>query len=248
MLRYLNADFWRLLRRLPRWTIWIVYLTICALYAVSARNTKGFNFVQLGDTITTILAVFPILMAMFNLYFVYEDDLQAKTMQIAIGRGISKLSVVFVKWLEMVILSIVDCISLIIVMSLVGMTKNAILKDHAASLVIAQAVSTVMLVAVITSIIMMLVFYSMHVGLLQVLFLFLCLEPVTRLLSFAERTNEIMTKLQLSRFLPGGNLEGLRQSLTTGQFNIQNILVIVIYLVVGMAVSRLILSKKELDF
>ena len=248
MLRYLNADFWRLLRRLPRWIIWIVYLIICVLYAVSARNTKGFNFVQLGDTITTTLAVLPILMAMFNLYFVYEDDLQAKTMQIAIGRGISKLSVVFSKWLEMVILSIVDCISLIIVMSLIGMTKNAVLKDHAASLVVAQAVSTVMLVAVITSIIMMLVFYSMHVGLLQVLFLFLCLEPVTRLISLAERVNEIMTKLRLSRFLPGDNLEGLRQSLTTGQFNIQNILVIVIYLVVGMAVSRLILSKKELDF
>lgn len=248
MLRYLNADFWRLQQRIPRWIIWIVYLIICVLYAVSVRNTKGFNFVQLGDAVTTALSVFPILMAMFNLYFVYEDDLQAKTMQIAIGRGISKLSVVFSKWLEMVLLSIVDCIGLIIVMSLVGMTKGAVLKDHAASLVIAQTVCTVMLVAVITSIIMMPVFYSMHVGLLQVLFLFLCLEPVSRLLAFAERTNEIMTKLQLSRFLPGNNLEGFRQSMTTGQFHMQNIFVIAAYLVVGMAVSRLILSKKELDF
>lgn len=249
MLRYLYADLWRVGQRIPRWVIWILSLVIGAAVIVSASGKKNFNYVQMGSSMETVLIILPAILAMFNLYFVYEDDMQVKTMQVAIGRGTGRLVVIFSKWLQMVILSIIDCTGLILVMSLTGfVTKGTVLRDHAVRLVGAQAISTVFAIAVTTAIIMIFIFNSMHVGIMQIVFLVLYLKPFSMILNSLEVRYEFLAKLQLSKFMPGKNLDTFKQMFTGGQLGMRSVTVIMIYCILGMGITYMIFAKKELDF
>ena len=249
MLQYLHADLWRIGRRIPRWVTWILSMVIGAAVIVSASGKKTFNYVELGSSMETVLRILPAFMAMFNLYFVYEDDIQVKTMQTAIGRGTGRFSIIFSKWLQMVILSIFDCVSLILVMSLTGMlTKGAVLRDHIALVIEAQAIVTVLTLAVMTAIVMIFIFNSMHVGIMQIVFLGLCVKPLTLLLNSLEVRYEFLANLQLSGLMPGKNLDTFKQIFTAGQFGIKNMIVIMLYCILGMGITYMIFAKKELDF
>lgn len=249
MIQYLYADLWRIGRRIPRWMIWILSLAIGVAVVVSASGKKNFNYVELGSSMETVLTILPAVLAMLNLYFVYEDDMQVKTMQIAIGRGTGRLAIIFSKWLQMVLLSIIDCVSLILVMNLTGqLLKGVVLRDHIARGIGAQAISTVLTVAVMTAIVMIFLFNSMHVGIMQIVFLVLCIKPFTLILNSLETRHEFLAELQLSNFMPGKNLDAIKQMITVGQFGVRNITVIIIYCILGIGITYMIFAKKELDF
>lgn len=248
MIHYLKADLWRINRRTPRRIMFILYLLVGIIITVISSNQKSFNFVKLGLCITTTFQILPIVLAMFNLYFVFEDDLQVKTMQVAIGNGTGRLQVILVKWIQMLILSLVDCVSLTAVMCITGLVRGVGLKGYAAAQVAAQLCVTCLTVGVMTSLVMIIIFQIMHIGATQLLFLLICFKPISFILSYQEMSKEIMAKLRLSRFLIGSNLDGFQVALATGKFNLQNFIVILIYWLIGIGATYMIFRKKELDF
>lgn len=248
MFQYLKADFWRLNRRIPRWIILGAALIISAGIIFSSSKQTNYNFVKLGTAMESVFRYLPPLIAMMNLFFVFEDDLEVKTMQIAIGRGTGRFQIIFVKWLEMVILTLTDCIGLFLVMNATGLIRGVTLKGHSAVLVAAQLCTTVLSVGITTALVMIIIFQSMQVGITQILFLLLSLQPISMILNYLESSREFLAKLRLSRFLAGSNLSGLAQTIKTGRFSFSNIAVIMIYIIIGLGITYTIFKKKELDF
>lgn len=248
MIHYLKADMWRLNRRIPRWILWGIYLIACMVTAGFAVQKKSFNYVDLGNTMKTSLNIIPYAMAMFHLYFVYEDDLQAKTIQVAIGRGLGRGSVILSKWMQMILLSLLDCIGLIAGMSIVGFTKGIALKGNAVIVVEMQVLRTLLIVGMMTAFVMAIIYYIKHIGATQFLFLVLCFEPVTLIFRSMETMNDTMANIRLTRFLPGENIDGLIQTLTIGQFKLWNFVFVLFYFAVAFGVTYMILRKKEFDF
>lgn len=248
MIQYLKADLWRINRRIPRIIAYIIYLVIGIALTVSLSNQKIFNFVKLGDRIVTTLQFLPIPLAMANLYFVFEDDFNGKTMQTAIGRGTKRYQIVFVKWFEMFLLSVIDCVSLTVVMWITALIKGVTLKGSALTYVFTQLVSTCLMLGVMTSLLMIIIFQIMNLGLTQLLLCILAFKPLSMILKYIEMDHEIMAKIRFSRFLIGSNLDSFQISLNAGRFSVGNFAVIFIYWVIGMGATYLLFRKKELDF
>lgn len=248
MIQYLKADLWRINRRTPRVIIFALYLIMGVILTIINSNQKSYNFIKFGEGIASILGYLPFFLALLNLYFVFEDDLQVKTMQVAIGRGVRRWSVIFAKWCEMIILSVIDCAVMLVLMCGVGLLKGVTLKGYAASKVAAQISGTLLTIGVITALTMIVIFQIMHLGFTQLLFFILFLKPVTLIISYQEVSNEFMAKLNLSRVLIGSNLDGFQMSLESGQFNLWNLIVILMYWGIGMGVTYILFRKKELDF
>lgn len=248
MILYLNADLWRINRRIPRILAFMLYLLVGVIVILVSSGQKSFNFIKLGEAMASTLQILPFFLAMVNFYFIFEDDFPVKTMQAAIGRGMKRWQIILVKWCEMFLLSFVDCIALLAVMCLVGLSKGIGLKGSAVSQVAAQACATWLTIGVMTALVMIVIFQMMQLGLTQLLFLILAIKPLSLFLSYQEMVNEVMAKLQLSRFLIGNNLNAWEMSLEAGRFDLWNFIVILVYWVIGIGASYLVFRKKELDF
>lgn len=248
MILYFNADLWRINRRIPRIAAFVLYLLVGAATIVASSAQKSFNFIKLGDAMANTFMFLPILLAMVNFYFVFEDDFQVKTMQAAIGRGVKRWQIILVKWCEMFVLSFLDCMMLLLVMCGVGLCKGITLKGSAVFHVAAQACGTMLTIGVMTALMMIIIFQILQLGLTQLLFLIFALKPVSLIITYQETANEVMAKLQLSRFLIGSSLNAWEQSMETGQFQLQNFVVILIYWGIGIGASYVVFRKKELDF
>lgn len=248
MIQYLKADLWRINRRIPRIIAFVIYLFIGVALILSSSGQKVFNFIKLGDSITSTLQILPIFIAMVNLYFIFEDDFQVKTMQSAIGQGMKRYQIVFVKWFEMFLLVFTDCVALIAVMCITALTKGVTLKGSALMHVISQLSTTCLTLTVITALIMIIIFQIMDLGLTQLLFFILAIKPISMICKYLETSHEILAKLRFSRFLLGNSLDSFCIALSAGRFNVQNFIVIFIYLAIGLGATCLIFRKKELDF
>lgn len=248
MIPYLKADFWRINRRLPRIFVFLIYLVIGIAMTLSSTNQKNFNFIKLGDSMASTLLFLPVFLAVFNLYFVFEDDLQTKTMQVAIGRGTKKLQVIFIKWIEMFLLTFFDCAVLLLCMCGVGLTKGIRLKGSAISQVLAQFCGSWLTIGAMTALIMVIIFHILQIGLTQILFLVLIFKPFTIILSYLETSKEFMARLHLSRFLLGNALNQFQFSMEAGRFDPGNFIIIFIYWMIGIGATYLLFRKKELDF
>ena len=248
MILYFNADLWRINRRIPRIVAFVLYLVIGVATIMVSSGQKSFNFIKLGDSMTTTLQILPVLLAAVNFYFVFEDDFQVKTMQAAIGRGIKRMQIILVKWCEMFVLSFLDCLALLLVMCGTGFGKGVTLKGQAVVHVAAQTCGTMLTIGVMTALVMIVIFQIMQLGLTQLLFLILAIKPVSLIFSYQESVNEVMAKLQLSRFLIGSNLNAWELSMETGRFDLWNFVVILVYWGIGIGASYLVFRKKELDF
>lgn len=248
MIQYLTADLWRINRRIPRIVAWVLYLIIGIASTLFTANQNVFNFIKLGNSIVFALSLWTIFLAMTNLYFVFEDDLQTKTLLTAIGQGIKRYQIIFVKWFEMLLLTLFDCISLTTVMWITGLAKGVTLKGSALTKVSVQLAITCLTFGVMTSLIMIIIFHIMHLGLTQLLFCLLVFKPISLILKYLEMNNEILAKLRFSRFLIGNNLDSFHTSLNAGRFSVKYFIVIFIYWAIGMGVTYLLFRKKELDF
>lgn len=248
MIQYLTADLWRINRRIPRIVAWVLYLIIGIASTLFTANQNVFNFIKLGNSIVFALSLWTIFLAMTNLYFVFEDDLQTKTLLTAIGQGIKRYQIIFVKWFEMLLLTLFDCISLTTVMWITGLAKGVTLKGSALTKVSVQLAITCLTFGVMTSLIMIIIFHIMHLGLTQLLFCLLTFKPISLILKYLEMNNEILAKLRFSRFLIGNNLDSFHTSLNAGRFSVKYFIVIFIYWTIGMGVTYLLFRKKELDF
>lgn len=248
MIQYLKADLWRINRRIPRIFVFVIYLLIGLIMTLSASEQKNFNFIKLGDSMVLSFQILPYFLAMINLYFVFEDDFQVKTMQVAIGRGIKRLQIILVKWCEMILLSFIDCMALFAVMCGAGLCKGIVLKGSAVFHVTAQMCTTVLTVGVMTALVMIVIFQMMQLGATQLLFIILVLKPVSMIINYQEMSNETMAKLNLSRFLIGSNLDAFKTFLDSGRFDLWSFMVIFVYGAIGIGAAYLLFRKKELDF
>ena len=93
MIGYLFCDLHRLLRRFPRWLMLLLGLGGLALCAAIFGQTGLYGEWSSWAYIAAIKAMIKplsLMIGIIELFFVFGDDLKAKTMQAAIGTGLSR--------------------------------------------------------------------------------------------------------------------------------------------------------------
>ena len=246
MIHYWKADCIRILKRVPRLIVTILLLLIYAGVLCYTSTKTGWNSVKFLEFISFEIVVAPPLFGTVELIFVYGDDMKAKTMQQAIGRGLSRGQVLGTKILELAAVSLVDLVVLGTMQQLIGLATGIRLKNG----------QPLELFAYYCSIWIAMMAYGMLAGLATSLirnaalgaciYLALSLSLVSGLLQVLFNMS-FVKNLHLSNYLLTSCINMLQAQLIVNRFAAGSALGIVIYLVIAYILALRIFKHKELE-
>ena len=250
MRNYIRADVKRILQRSSHLFSMLLVFAIyfCAVYFPNrGAQTTAVTLVTAACGTMDWVTIF---VGLFEMIAVFSEDFKVKTMQVAIGLGVSRNKIVICKLVEVAILLVLDCI--VLTLLTVGMAPVmgfsiplVVLKDLILTLLvkclIAQVacVSLTMIVLFVTqsTVLSIFVYVFISAGVLHMLLTFMPMFGMTAL----ESLN--LHRLTLSYFVGA-----FHTRILLGTFDIPTFIGIVIYLVAGIFATYKLFGKRELDF
>ena len=246
MNRYMKADFYRIFGRVSRYiTLAVLFVAFGAfLYVVSDGSTPY----ELVETLTKAMniAICPVF-ALVEYGVVYSDDMKAKTMQIAIGTGISRKKVIFTKWLEIVILTALDVIVVLGIAFVISILRGSVFSGEPLRDVFVLTGFSLLKVAGAAAITSILLFRTMNATLGLVLFILSAFD-ILYFLASALVTIGPLEALHLDQYLFTSFLEAAKSRAVIGTFSIPHFAGIAAYLAAFYLLACLAFKKVELDF
>lgn len=246
MLNYLKADLRRVFTRIPRW---ITLLVQCVILAVTTYITKmvswsNENFFTVMNMYFSIAA--PLFIGLFEIGTIYADDFKAKSLQVAIGTGVSRVQVIVVKFIELAIVSIFDLL-------VQGIVTVGLAKVFGAGLTAIQYGDLVVLLFIAwltalccTAASAILMFRNQNGEIGKLIYIAMWL-PVPELLRFLLEMGP-WAQLQLSKYLYTEQLNLLSSYLMLRRMNFGCLFSIIGFIVVCFVITVLLNRRKELDF
>ncbi len=248
MRQYLKADLWRIAHRKKKWIFWLICMLLAFDFSRSTADATSGNLSLLMSYYQKCMEFIAMFLGLFNLLHVYEDDFAVKTMQIVIGKGVSRGKIISCKWLEMMILTLVDSVTILASIWLGTTVEGALIKGGNIVNMLVILVYILLIAAFATALVMIMVFYNMRLGVGLVLYELLFFRPLTMLNNFLESIGSKFVNLHPGRILPGTNISNFCNGLKIGHFEFLNFLVVLIFIGIGFFASYRIFKNKELDF
>lgn len=249
MLNYIRADLHRILRRVPRIVILVLMYLITLAVVMNDAVSKNMNSIGFMADISSVFSITCVFLGMVEIMAVFADDFRAKTMQVAIGLGVSRPLVVLAKAIEFLLLALLDAFLLSALLLLgstaLGITLNG---DDVYQLVI-RAIFAALNMLIPALFTMIPVFWLQGTGLAVILFLVFYIDPLAQILGLFLATNELVVDLHLNE-IPYSTLLGAaatRMTLHTG-FPLVQFLGLAIYIVAAFLLTVLVFRKRELEF
>lgn len=246
MSNYLRAELRRVFCRVSRWVNLVIQcLIIVAIgYIIKLTSWSNENFASAISTYFSYGAV--LFVGICELGTVYSDDFKSKTMQIAIGSGVSRTKVIAVKFIEIAIVSLFDLLIQGIVTVALGLILGAGLTsgqygDLAVWVLIAWL--TILCCTAAASIIM----FHNQGGEIGKLIYIAMWAPVPFVLRYLLELGPL-AQLQLSKYIYTEQLKLLSSYLMLGRMNFGCLISIVVFILACFGLAILWSRHKELDF
>ena len=250
MRNYIRADVKRILQRsshlFSMLLVFIIY--VCAVYF--PNRSMQTTSVTLVTSACSVLDWVVIFVGLFEMIAVFSEDFKVKTMQVAIGLGVSRNKVVLCKLLEVAVLLVLDCIAITLITMGIGAVMGAaipfmVLQDLILTLLVkcllaqVACVSLTMIVLFVTqsSILSIFVYTLISMGIVNLVLSMMPMFGMTAL----ENLN--LNRLTLSHLVGAFNTDIL-----LGTFDIVSFIGIAIYIAAGIFATCKLFGKRELDF
>lgn len=242
---YMRAGFHRILRRKGRY---IALLVIYGLFAVLLYNvSKGSTIYKTADFISQYLGFVVAVFGLVELSFVLAEDIASKTMQIAIGCGISRRKLVLGEWLEMMIYTGLDTLLLVGVICGVCLVNG-----HAFTGEPLRDISIMFLFRWINAgigiMFSMMVSFPRQATSLGNLVYLVYAAGFVNLVASTVLTLGPLSKMGLDAWVPDKLIGVAESRMVTGTFSLPQILGIAVYLVLFYQIACILFKKKELEF
>ena len=246
MIRYMKADFHRIFGRLSRnIALLVLFAALGAfLYSVAEGSTPY----ELVETVTKMINIVgcPVF-GLVEYGVVYSDDLKAKTMQIAIGSGISRRRVVLTKWLEIMLLTALDLIIFLGVAFVVSMLRGAVFSGEPLLDVLLLTAFSLLKLAGAAAVTGLLLFGTMNTGLSMVLFI-LSSTGILYFIVSGILTIGPLARLHLDSYLFTSLLEAAKSRAVIGTLSIRHLAGALCYLLIFYLLTCFLFRKVELEF
>jgi hypothetical protein len=246
MLNYLAADIKRIFRRIPRLIV-ILLLALILLGVMGVTRLMGGEPASYANNIGTYIGVLSFAVGLTELLAVFGDDFRAKSMQAAIGIGISRPQVVVSKLLEMMLMSAIDLVFFgVVAVALVGAFSAGLDAGQLITIVLELLVEWIRIIS-FTNLTMILMFFMQSTGLgtllylaLQIGFLNLAIGAMALVPGFSN--------LHIDSFTLTTFLDAFKEALLAGKCDFSALLGILVYFAAGLTASILVFRKRELEF
>ena len=242
---YMHADLRRIFRRIPRIIALVVIYAVLAV--VMLYLAKNLFIYEIVDYMIKGVPYACAAIGFVEFLSVFNEDLKARTMQIAIGIGISRRKVILAKWLECIFLCLLDGILLFALIAVCTSVRGAAFAGEPAADIALIIFFGMLKVTGSVAFTMIFVFYSQN--------------PMVGLLVYAAMSFGIVNALAgtivdlgplnlfgLNRFLFMGLLNTARSRLMIGTFSVPHFAGIILYLVLFFEIAVRVFRKRELEF
>ena len=245
MRNYLDADLSRILRRIPYLVVGglIALAEIAGIVRLYLTDWSGVSFSSFSYTFMQMMPVLPGLV----LYVaVYNEDMRARTWYQAIARGMTRTRVLFVKLIEMVLISLLFMAFYSAILFLFGGILDADLDGQMVASIVVYITTAATQILGYTCIANFFVIVFSNPGLGAILYLLLSAGIVERILSVIAGLPQFQSQ-ELMDMTFRSLIETGSKELLAGGANPFRILLILGYIVVFFTASAIVYSRKELQ-
>ena len=249
MRNYIRADVKRILKRSSHLFSMLLLFAIYVI-ALFLTNRGQVTPVTLVSSACGMLDWIVIFIGLFEMIAVFSEDFKVKTMQVAIGLGVSRNKIVLCKLIEAAILMVLDCIAVVLLTMGVGAALGAnIPMDVLTTLNNTLLVKCILAQVASVSLTMIVLFVTQSTILSIFVYVLVSAGVVNMLLSVLPMLGVTwLENLNLNRLTLSYHIGSFYTKLVLGSFEVVSFLVIAAYTAAGIFGTCKLFSKRELDF
>lgn len=241
MNRYVRADLKRI-HSYPKHWVWL-FVVVAMIAAVAVYNCLNGNAAGFASVASTTMGMLPLILGVIIFMAIFGKDIHTRTMQVAIGSGISRRQVVLAKELEGIILAVIYyCFVavLFIVLSIVFQMNLAI------STLLMDVLQAVLETLFYMNVSMILIFATLQTNFAEILYVLFSFQVITGIFSvlFGYLASNFSFP-DFSSFLYSGLEVKFFGDPASNWFCLIGM---AIYLIVPLIISEIVFKKKELEF
>lgn len=249
MRNYWKADAFRIVRSR---SFWLMSLCSVVIYAAGVFMISGASY-DVGDhsMIVVMAQMFASVLGGVAIYnAVYNQDIKAGAMHVAIGRGTSRVRIVVAKCLETIVLSILAGIALYIIFRFLPFAFAIPGSSALNSVYLTASLQCALLVIMYSALSSMVSFARQESVTATVVFVLIATGLVDQLVGLLLSARVVVNIVgDLSGYLPMALANSLGTQLAGGEsVSLAAVVVYIGYIAISLAVSSLIFKKKELEF
>ena len=246
MKQYIVADLKRIVGQVPYW-ICMLLLIGYMIGLFLFQSLINWNAVTYLVTASAFAGMLPIFFGLLVFIAVFSADFKTKTMQVAIGTGLSRAEVVLSKAVEVFVITIAGIFLIGVVVLLAGVVTGAGMNaTHAMEIINSLWMKGVAIISY-NYIAMILIFFTQKPG-IGTLFYIALATPVVEILISIINDIKLIKELDICRFYLANLIETAHTRLILGTFDIASFIGIAAYIMAGVAVTILLFRKRELEF
>lgn len=243
---FVRADFHRIMTRRTRIILMILMAAGECLFLVfkSLQDTNNMIQVTLGIGKWELVYIFGIMLV--NILVIYGEDLNAKSMQVAIGIGIERHQIVIAKWISMVLMVVLDVTFLTVIQFITVAAVGKLAGGFAVELVVMGQIAEILQIIMVTTLTMILIF-QMQKAIFGVLAYIYMMLNITGSVIQLGIQNKIVQRFQLWTIGVANQSTIFSSKLEIGEFDIRNFAMLLMYLFIGIGGTIYLFRKKEIE-
>lgn len=251
MKNYILADYKRIVSHIPRILLIAVYELIFFAVVIVKWSKAGdsYNSVSLmGHASTFIYSLAAITIGLVDFLSSFAYDFQSRTIQVAIGVGISRLKVIISKLIQIALLVLTDLLLTCSVLTLLCIITGIQLAPQQILLVFVNCANALLTTCCSASLVFFLVFRLQSLLLPMVAYFLVALGSIAGLLRWLSRNGPaILARLHLENYTFENCLEQLRTHILMGSFDLVSFCGIFAIMALGVYICWLFFRKLELQ-
>lgn len=249
MKNYILADLQRILKKKSFLLVFLIFIVSFFLLMFVISNST-FTGDQYANYTGIFINFFPIFAGIPLFISVYNDDFKSKSMQVAIGYGISRKKVILTKIFDIILLSFGIGIVFGALFLLNPVLLNVSLTGANISSVIISLFGSILLIIGYTSISSILLYFTENAVLGIVAFILLASGTVSMVLGLILGQNFIANTFgNIVSYLFTNSISAqMHNVLTLGHPTFSLIPTLIVYIILPVGISMLLFEKKELEF
>ncbi len=246
MKNFIKADFHRVFTKPLRYVMLVVFgLSLIGILIYQA--TQGYSDIAMTQFMIGGNPIYGMLVMLVYIFTIFGDDFKAKSLQAAIGMGVSRYQVVLGKFVSYCLVMIIDLVFFTAFHTILVALMGHLVTGPVFTEICVSLLSDLLQGIVGMAIAMMIAFISQLPTVASLVYIIMQLNimgfAMGYLLAF-----KIVGRLNLPALYSTPAVSNFVNRLWLGIFDLKSFLVIIAYLAVGIGVSILVFTKRELEF
>ncbi len=246
MINFIKADLFRVFTKPLRYVMLCIF-GISMAGILIYQSISGYTDVSLTSLMVGGNPVYGILVMLAYIFTIFGDDFRAKNLQAAIGMGVLRYQVVLGKFMTYSIIMFLDTIFFALIHTLIVGIMGHLVTGEVLIEIFVDLACELLKGILAMSIAMMAAFVSQSVTVASLVYTLMYINVLGLAMPYL-LVFQVVGELKIPTHYSSVAVQNFVHRLWLGIFDTGSFIVIALYLAVGLGVSILVFSKRELEF